>query len=206
MVPRRYRRGRGVVSPGASGGAPGPDEGVPARGVGMFLGEFQHSLDAKGRVILPAKFRDQLGSRGDHHQRQGPMPRGVHRGGVRGRGRPGVESCRSGGRGSSTPPGSSSPAPATSRPTSRAGSPSRRRCGPTPASNATSWSSACTPGSRSGTRRRWRELDQVRRRPPWPSPTIWPTSGSDATEPGIRRGTRGEQPDRANTRTRSRRA
>ena len=26
----------------------------------MFLGEFQHSLDAKGRMILPAKFRDQL--------------------------------------------------------------------------------------------------------------------------------------------------
>jgi len=28
----------------------------------MFLGEFQHSLDDKGRVILPAKFRDQLGA------------------------------------------------------------------------------------------------------------------------------------------------
>ena len=26
----------------------------------MFWGEFQHSLDAKGRVILPARFRDQL--------------------------------------------------------------------------------------------------------------------------------------------------
>jgi MraZ protein len=28
----------------------------------MFLGEHQHSLDAKGRVILPARFRDQLAS------------------------------------------------------------------------------------------------------------------------------------------------
>jgi MraZ protein len=26
----------------------------------MFLGEHQHSLDAKGRVILPVRFRDQL--------------------------------------------------------------------------------------------------------------------------------------------------
>jgi MraZ protein len=28
----------------------------------MFLGEHEHSLDAKGRVILPAKYRDQLAS------------------------------------------------------------------------------------------------------------------------------------------------
>src|SRR5690554_131721 len=27
----------------------------------MFMGQFQHSLDPKGRVIIPSKFRDQLG-------------------------------------------------------------------------------------------------------------------------------------------------
>jgi MraZ protein len=30
---------------------------------GRFLGEYQHSLDAKGRVILPARFRDDLPGR-----------------------------------------------------------------------------------------------------------------------------------------------
>ena len=28
----------------------------------MFTGEYDHSLDAKGRIIVPAKFREQLGS------------------------------------------------------------------------------------------------------------------------------------------------
>lgn len=28
----------------------------------MFIGEFRHNLDAKNRIIIPAKFRDELGA------------------------------------------------------------------------------------------------------------------------------------------------
>lgn len=28
----------------------------------MFMGEFQHNIDTKGRIIVPSKFREELGS------------------------------------------------------------------------------------------------------------------------------------------------
>ena len=94
----------------------------------MFLGEFQHSLDAKGRVILPVRFREQLEGGAvmaraldgclavypvDEFDRVAAQaPRG-----------PRARAARS-----VRPPARSSPARSRSRPTSRAGSRCRSTC------------------------------------------------------------------------------
>jgi MraZ protein len=61
MLCHRVGRDKGA---GARFGAAGHGRGQRAGdGASMFLGEYQHTLDAKGRVSLPRKFRDATGAR-----------------------------------------------------------------------------------------------------------------------------------------------
>ncbi len=39
----------------------------------MLIGEYQHNIDAKGRVIVPARFREDLGERFLCHEGPGSL-------------------------------------------------------------------------------------------------------------------------------------
>ena len=48
----------------------------------MFMGEYEHSIDAKGRVILPVKFRDELRAKVRRYPRFGRLSFCLYDGGV----------------------------------------------------------------------------------------------------------------------------
>lgn len=37
----------------------------------MFMGQYEHSIDTKGRIIIPAKYREELGDTFRSDQRSG---------------------------------------------------------------------------------------------------------------------------------------
>ena len=47
----------GIVSPEETSGTPG---GTKRTGTGVFLGEYKHSVDSKGRIVMPRAYRDGL--------------------------------------------------------------------------------------------------------------------------------------------------
>ena len=100
----------------------------------MFLGEFQHSLDTKGRVILPAKYRDQLADGAFVTKGKGGCLSVFTPGEFEQVATEIREQSKRGPR-SSTPLGCSSVGRARSSPTSRVGWPCRSTSGSSPTSS-----------------------------------------------------------------------
>ena len=149
--PALYNASWRRVEYGGAHGSQGEPDGPVGGEVGVFLGTHHPAPRRQGPAVPAGQVPRRAGRRPGDHPGPGALPLRLPRRRVRPDGRAHAGRRRSPASRPATTSGCSSPAPPTRRRTSRAGSPSRRRCATTPGSPRTAWSSAPTPASRSGT-------------------------------------------------------